>query len=247
MRDPHFETRDSSILQRDWESAQAREIIAFAIGRFGAGAIVLANSFQIEDQAVLHMAMEQNSRIRVITIDTGLLHPETHAVIEETEKKYGVRIERILPDKSAVDKMVGERGPEMFYESIENRKLCCRTRKVEPLKRELAGKGAWFTGLRRDQAVTRQKIGKLEWDGQFGLFKINPIADWTTGRLWDYIKGNNIPYNKLYDRGFTSIGCFPCTRPATDLRDIRSGRWWWEDPGKKECGLHWKPAKERIL
>ena len=139
--------------------------------------------------------------------------------------------------------MTGRLGPNLFYQSIENRKLCCRIRKLEPLQRELAGRSAWITGLRREQSPTRQLVRRIEWDETHKLYKINPLADWSTQQVWDYIRANKVPYNSLHDRGYPSIGCAPCTRAIEPGQDIRAGRWWWEEPEHKECGLHLHEGK----
>ncbi|MCS7184429.1 MAG: phosphoadenylyl-sulfate reductase, partial [bacterium] len=162
-------------------------------------------------------------------------------IMDEIRKKYNLEIEVMFPEREAVEKMVKEKGFNLFYHSIENRKLCCYIRKVEPLKRILKTLDAWITGLRKEQAVTRQDIKKVEVDLSYGKhIKINPLADWKKSEVWDYIKKNNLPYNKLYDIGYAQIGCAPCTRAIKPGEDDRAGRWWWEKPEQKECGLHEK-------
>ncbi|MFH1367672.1 MAG: phosphoadenylyl-sulfate reductase, partial [Elusimicrobiota bacterium] len=149
-----------------------------------------------------------------------------------------INIETLFPEKSAVEKMQNDYGPNLFYDGIEKRKMCCRIRKVEPLKKKLSTLKAWICGLRREQSVTRTAVEKIERDEVFKLYKINPLIDWTESMVWKYIKENNVPYNKLHDRGYPSIGCAPCTRAVKPGEDIRAGRWWWENPEHKECGLH---------
>ncbi len=160
--------------------------------------------------------------------------------MEEIREKYGVKINTYFPKKEDVEKLEREKGFFSFRESIENRKECCNIRKVEPLKRALLGFKAWITGLRQEQVVTRKNIHKIEIDDTNKIIKFNPLADWNHNQVWDYIKKNNIPYNKLHDKGYPSIGCEPCTRAVKESEDFRSGRWWWENPEQRECGLHVK-------
>ncbi|MBI3921755.1 MAG: phosphoadenylyl-sulfate reductase [Armatimonadetes bacterium] len=194
-----------------------------------------------EDVAVVDMMLKINPKARIFTLDTGRLNPETYEAIDRVRNKYGCQIEIMFPDYSAAEVMVREKGMNLFYESVENRKRCCGVRKVEPLKRMLSTLQAWVTGLRRDQAVTRTVLPKVEIDKAFGeILKVNPIADWSHEQVWDYIRSNNVPYNALHDQGYPSIGCAPCTRVVQPGEDIRAGRWWWENPETKECGLHVK-------
>jgi phosphoadenosine phosphosulfate reductase len=174
----------------------------------------------------------------VFTLDTGRLFQETYDLIDLTEKRYKVKIKVFFPDPVQVEEMVNSRGVNLFFESMENRKLCCHIRKIEPLKRALMPLDAWISGIRRKQAVTRKKVSLVEWDELNRIYKINPLADWTEDELWDYIRANNIPYNALHDKGFPSIGCMPCTRAIEPGEDVRAGRWWWELPEFRECGLH---------
>jgi phosphoadenosine phosphosulfate reductase len=215
----------------------AIEIIAFAIDEFR-GKIALASSLGAEDQVLTAMIVQTDPSVRIFTLDTGRMFPESYELLERTSLHFGIRIEVFFPEHSMVEKMVNSKGINLFYESIENRKLCCGIRKVEPLKRAFKGLDAWICGLRREQSVTRAAIEPVEWDGANGLVKVNPLVDWNGTQLWDYIRKNNIPYHKLHDRGFPSIGCQPCTRAVGPGEDVRAGRWWWEDPEKKECGLH---------
>jgi phosphoadenosine phosphosulfate reductase len=176
---------------------------------------------------------------RVFTLDTGRLNQETYELIDQVRGRYKVDVEVMFPDSAAVEKMVREKGINLFYHSIENRKLCCNLRKVEPLNRILKTLDGWITGLRRTQAVTRGDLKKVEIDlGHGGIVKLNPLADWTTQQTFDYLKANDVPKNRLHDLGYPSIGCEPCTRAVKPGEDERAGRWWWENPEQKECGLH---------
>jgi len=204
------------------------------------GKIAFSTSLGAEDQAIIHMISQINKNTQVFTLDTGRIFPETYDLLDLTAKKYGINIRIMFPDADRVEQMVAEKGINLFYESIENRKLCCHIRKIEPLKRAFTGLDAWICGLRREQSITRKDIELVEWDDNNGLIKINPLIDWTEEQLWDYIRQNHIPYNKLHDQGFPSIGCQPCTRAIMPGEDIRAGRWWWENPDSRECGLHKK-------
>ena len=176
--------------------------------------------------------------IEMFSLDTGRLPQETYDLMQEVRKRYSVPLKIYFPDAAQVEKYVAQNGVNGFYDSVENRKACCHMRKVEPLKRALAGKKAWITGMRRDQAVTRAGLEVSSYDADHGLQKFNPLLDWTNAEVWEYIKQNNVPYNKLHDQFYPSIGCAPCTRAVTPGEDIRSGRWWWENAEGKECGLH---------
>ena len=220
-----------------------QEILLWAIEHFGADKVALASSLGAEDQVLTEILLKIEPKAVIFTLDTGRLPQETHDCLKATEAKYGFRYKVYEPDAGAVKKMVDEKGPDLFYESIENRKLCCHVRKVEPLGRALKGFKAWICGLRREQSVTRADLDVVEWDGANGLYKINPLIDWTEKQVWDYIRANGVPYNKLHDQGYPSIGCAPCTRAVKPGEDIRAGRWWWESPDKKECGLHFKDGK----
>ncbi|GAB4312458.1 MAG: phosphoadenylyl-sulfate reductase [Candidatus Sumerlaeia bacterium] len=222
------------------ESKPAHEIVAWALERWGRR-VALASSFGAEDVVLIHMMAGVSADARVFTLDTGRLPNETYDVMDAIRTRYGIRIESYFPDRERVEAMVRDFGFNLMYHSIENRKLCCRIRKVEPLQRALAGLDAWITGLRRGQSVTRADVAKVEWDDAHRLVKINPLADWSEQQVWEFIRINNVPYNRLHDIGYASIGCAPCTRPIKKTEDVRAGRWWWEEPEKKECGLHLKP------
>ncbi len=215
----------------------AQELLAYVVKRFG-GRAALATSLGAEDQVLIDMLSHVAPQLPVFTLDTGRLPQETYDLIDATRKRYDIEIEVLFPDRADVEAMVHEKGVNLFYHSVENRKACCHVRKVIPLRRRLAQLDAWITGLRREQAVTRQEVQTVEWDQANGLIKINPLADWTAEGVWEYIRRNNVPYSALHDRGYPSIGCAPCTRAVAPGEDIRSGRWWWESPEHKECGLH---------
>jgi len=224
-------------IRRETEGYSASKLLADMASRFE-GKIALASSMSAEDQVVTHMLHEHRLPVRIFTLDTGRLPQETYDTIEATNKKYGIQIKILFPDYHLVETIVNQKGPNLFYQSRENRKLCCNVRKVIPLRRELSSLGAWITGLRREQSLTRDVLERLEWDEGNELIKINPLADWKTEQIWDYIRSHDIPYNVLHDQGYPSIGCAPCTRAVGDAADIRAGRWWWESPIQKECGLH---------
>jgi phosphoadenosine phosphosulfate reductase len=215
----------------------AEDILNAAVEEFE-GNIAFASSMGAEDQVITHMLAKLFVPVRIFTLDTGRLFYETYELIEKTEARYGLKIEILFPDTLQVEKMVKEKGINLFYQSIENRKLCCGVRKIEPLRRALAGLDAWITGLRREQSPTRTNMFPVEWDEGNGLVKVNPLLNWTEDQVWNYIRENKIPYNILHDKGFPSIGCQPCTRATEPGEDIRNGRWWWENPETKECGLH---------
>jgi phosphoadenosine phosphosulfate reductase len=228
-------------LNRTLQNAAPQEILRWAMSTFGR-TIALAWS-GAEDVAVLDMMhrIDRNA-VRVFTLDTGRLNPETYELIDEVQAKYKIPIEIQFPDAGAVQKMVGEKGINLFYRSLDNRKECCGVRKVEPLNRMLRTLDGWITGLRRTQAVTRGKLSKVEIDFQHDkIVKVNPLADWTTAQVFEYLEANAVPTNKLHAMGYPSIGCAPCTRAVKPGEDERGGRWWWENPDSKECGLHPAP------
>jgi phosphoadenosine phosphosulfate reductase len=204
--------------------------------------LAFASSFGADDVVVIDLLARTIPDVRIVTLDTGRLHEETYEVMERIRRRYGMKIEAFFPEHDAVERLEKEKGWYSFRDSIESRVECCRIRKVEPLRRALAGLDAWITGLRRGQAVTRTAVAKVERDATFGLVKINPLADWTEEQVWDHIRRHDVPYSALHDRGFPSIGCAPCTRAVRPGEDARAGRWWWEQPAQKECGLHSGPA-----
>ena len=233
------ETRAGNGSYEELKKAGAEEVLKWTLERFHPN-IALASSFGAEDMVVLDMIRSLNPEARVFSLDTQRLHTETYDLLHRAEQKYGLKVERMKPQEDAVGEMVREHGLNLFYDSVDKRKMCCGVRKVEPLRRILSTLQAWITGLRRDQAATRTDVHKVEVDEGFGgIIKINPIADWSSDQVWDYIHKHDVPYNLLHDRGFPSIGCEPCTRPVKPGEDPRAGRWWWEQSaGQKECGLH---------
>jgi phosphoadenosine phosphosulfate reductase len=202
--------------------------------------IAFSTSLGAEDQVITDMIYKVDKKTKVFTLDTGRLHSQTYKVMDETNLKYGVKIEVFFPKYEDVQNLYKVQGVNGHFETIEKRKNCCNIRKIEPLKRALKGVDIWITGLRASQSVTREAMPLIEWDDNFKVIKINPLINWSEEDVWDYIKENRVPYNKLHDMGFPSIGCEPCTRAIKDGEDIRAGRWWWEDPAHKECGLHKK-------
>jgi phosphoadenosine phosphosulfate reductase len=204
------------------------------------GKLVFSTSFSMEDQVITHTIAESGLPIRLFTLDTGRLFAETYSVWNSTLTRYGIPVKAYYPDHSLLESFVEKNGPNAFYESVENRKTCCQIRKVEPLKRALAGNAVWITGLRAEHSSARQDLPQLEWDEANQLLKYHPLLNWDTAAVKDYIAQHNVPYNPLHDRGFISIGCAPCTRATQPGEDFRAGRWWWEDSSKKECGLHEK-------
>lgn len=220
------------------EGRSPLEILRWAGDRFG-GKLALASSFSAEDNVIVDIAYRAGVKIRVVTLDTGRLPAETYSVMEAVRGQYGIRIETFFPDCGAVEKLVSEKGFFSFRDSVENRKECCRIRKVEPLTRALEGTAAWMTGRRKDQSVTREAVPVIEEDPVFsGRFKINPLAEWTADQVMAYVREKAVPLNALYKTGYRSIGCDPCTRAVKPGEDERSGRWWWENPDTKECGIH---------
>jgi phosphoadenosine phosphosulfate reductase len=208
------------------------------------GRIALTTGFGLEGQAITHAVFESGLAIDVVTLDTGRLFPETYAVWAETEQRYRRRIRGFFPDQERIEGYVAREGINAFRNSIEARQACCNIRKVEPLRRALAGATGWITGVRGDQSRTRAVMPYASVDTARGLVKINPLLDWTRERVLDYVRSNDIPYNELHDRGFPSIGCAPCTRAVAPGEPERAGRWWWEQEDKKECGLHISRAPE---
>lgn len=200
--------------------------------------IVFANSMGAEDMVLTDLILKEFPGIGIFSLDTGRLPEETYALMQRLEEKYGYRVKLYYPDTSAIENFVRANGINAFYNSVEMRKECCRIRKVEPLKRALAGQDAWITGQRRSQSVTRTALEPIEYDQTFGLDKANPLYDWEEQDVWAYIKTHEVPYNALHDRHYPSIGCAPCTRAIAKGEDIRAGRWWWENPDSKECGLN---------
>jgi phosphoadenosine phosphosulfate reductase len=225
-------------LNGEWSGRDPETILSLAGKRFCAGRIALASSFGAEDQVLTDMIVRTVPEIAVFTLDTGRLHQETYDLLDATRNRYAIPIEVHFPETSEVSAMQTLFGANLFYESVEMRRRCCETRKVRPLEKKLSKLDAWICGLRKGQSVTRDAVRTVEWDERFGLFKINPLAEFSEEMVWAYIRRYGVPYNALHDRGFPSIGCAPCTRAVTPGEDIRAGRWWWELPTHRECGLH---------
>jgi len=221
-------------------SKSPEDIVRWALGYFGKDQVALASSLGAEDQVLTDLLLKIHSKAILFTLNTGRLPQETLDCLKETEKKYDFTFRVYHPEADTVKKMVEEKGLDLFYQSVENRKLCCHVRKVEPLQRALHGLKAWICGLRHGQSPTRADLNVIEWDEANGLYKINPLMDWTEKQVWNYLRSNHVPYNPLHDQGYPSIGCAPCTRAVKPGEEIRAGRWWWEPPDKKECGLHFK-------
>jgi phosphoadenosine phosphosulfate reductase len=218
----------------------ASSVLRWAVERFGSQ-VTLASSFGAEDVVLIDLLAQIDPKAKIFVLDTGRLHQETYDVMEQCRQRYGVSFDVYFPKSESVEELLSHKGPNSFYQSIENRKECCGIRKVEPLRRALDGKKAWITGLRRAQAVTRASLPKAEIDFTHGgILKLNPLAEWSEEQVWAHIRANDVPYNALHDAGFPSIGCAPCTRAIKPGEDVRAGRWWWETPEQKECGLHVK-------
>ena len=204
--------------------------------------VAKASSFGAEDAVVMHMMLEINPKFRFFTLDTGRLPQETYDIIDICRKRYNIEIEILFPDAMEVESMVKEHGVNLFYDSVENRKMCCNIRKVHPMDKMLDTLDGWITGLRRDQTKIRRDATIFQIDKSHNnMLKINPIIDWTWEQIQSYIKQHDLPYNTLLDKGYPSIGCEPCTRPIKPGEDLRAGRWWWEQDQHKECGLHIEP------
>ncbi|MEN3276474.1 MAG: phosphoadenosine phosphosulfate reductase [Massilia sp.] len=222
---------DLAIRVRETEAILARIAAEFTPA-------VFASSLAAEDMVLTDLILKAKLPIGIFSLETGRLHKETLAVLDQVKAHYGYDIALFRPQAEAVDAYVAQNGLNAFYNSIEMRRECCRVRKVEPLGRALLGNKAWITGQRRAQSATRSDLRVEEDDPAHFMTKFNPLADWSEENVWEYIRANNVPYNALHDRGFPSIGCEPCTRAIEPGEDVRAGRWWWENPESKECGLH---------
>ena len=199
---------------------------------------VFSTSFSLEDQVISHIILENKIQVDIFTLDTGRMFPETYSVWKSTNDRYNTQIKGFSSDYKSLESYLTEKGPNAFYESVENRKQCCHIRKVEPLQRALKGRSLWITGLRAEHSAARQDLPILEWDDTYQLLKYHPILHYSTEEVRNFVNKHNIPYNTLQDKGFVSLGCAPCTRAIQPGEDFRAGRWWWEDDSKKECGLH---------
>ena len=237
--EPALSTEEIEAQNEELESKSPQEVLEWAMSRFHPR-LALSSSFGAEDVALIDMMWRIDPSARVFTLETLRLPTETYTLMDQIQARYGIELEAYYPDMAQVASMVAEHGFNLFYKAEEFRKLCCGIRKMEPLERALGGLDAWISGLRRDQAVTRVDISKVELDAAHGnRMKINPLAGWSSDQVWAYIQENNIPYNELHDNNYPSIGCAPCTRAVGPDEDPRAGRWWWEsDPNAKECGLH---------
>ena len=202
---------------------------------------VFSTSFGAEDMVVLDLIRRHALPIAAFTLDTGRLPEETYRLMQQVEARYGRCVETFFPDAQAVQRLVAAQGINGFYDGVAQRRACCAVRKTEPLARALRGKGAWVTGLRAAQSVTRAALAPREWHPDYGLAKFNPLHDWSEAEVWDYLRVRDVPVNELHARGYPSIGCAPCTRAIAVGEDVRAGRWWWESPAGKECGLHAGP------
>lgn len=222
----------------EMDDATPQELLAWALERWGSQ-VAICTSFQAEGMAILDMAWRIDPEVRLFTVDTGRLPQETYDVMETVRQRYGIDVEVYFPDARQVEAMVRRHGPNLFQRSVESRLHCCNVRKVEPIRGVLEGLDAWITGLRRDQWASRANIRKIEIDHDHGgLAKINPLADWTLEEVKEYNAAHDVPVHPLYAKGFTSIGCAPCTRTTREGEDPRAGRWWWEKNAPKECGIH---------
>lgn len=241
---PVMDNKEITEAAEELEKASAEEVLKWALKRFGSR-IALASSFGQEDVVLIDMILKIDPKARVFTLDTGRLHQETYNVMDEVREKYNVSIEAYFPRHDAVEDIERKHGVNLFYKSPDQRILCCNVRKVEPLKRALSTVDAWITGLRREQASTRANVAKVELDSANGnIIKVNPLVDWTSAQVASYIREHDVPYNVLFDMGYASIGCAPCTRPINPGEDPRAGRWWWESGAAKECGLHCNTKKK---
>jgi phosphoadenosine phosphosulfate reductase len=224
-------------LNREFEEKRPEELLRYLLERYGCR-IALASSLGLEDQVLTDMILKIDKTARIFTIDTGRLFPETYSLIDKTNRRYGIRMEVFFPENAGVEVYVRQNGVNAFYESIEKRKACCYVRKIQPLLRALSTLDVWICGLRQEQSVTRAGVKRVEWDEANRLIKINPLVYWSEQEVWDYIRAEDVPYHILHERHYPSIGCQPCTRAVERGQDVRAGRWWWENPEHKECGLH---------
>ncbi len=233
-----FAPAEVAAINASLANAGAPEIVRWAAHTFSAR-VTLACSFGAEDMVLVDLLARAAARPRIFVLDTGRLHQETYDAIEAARARYGLEFEVFCPRADAVEGLLRAKGPNSFYETVENRKECCAIRKLEPLARALSDVDAWMTGLRRAQSVTRTWMGKAAIDAEHGgILKINPLVEWSEADVWAYIRENDVPYNRLHDQGFPSIGCAPCTRAVAPGEGVRAGRWWWESPDTRECGLH---------
>lgn len=224
-------------LLNEIKGKEIAEQLRVLVNRFP-GEVIFSTSFGLEDQAVTFLIAANKLPVKVFTLDTGRIFSETYSTWSRTKEKYNLPIASYYPDALVLQDFIMDKGPNSFYESVENRKQCCFIRKVEPLQRALRGNKIWITGIRAEQSNNRHDMPMLEWDEANQIIKFHPLLNWTWGQVKQFVSRNDVPYNPLHDKGFVSIGCAPCTRAIKPGEDFRAGRWWWEDNSKKECGLH---------
>ena len=234
---------DIKALNEQFEDQSATSIIQWVYETFDRSEVKLSTSFGAEGMVLIHMLKEAVDQPRIFTIDTGRNFQETYDVWQEAINRYQIEIEAFYPDPQDLAELQNRAGPNLFYESVENRKQCCHVRKVKPLKKALADAKVWISGLRRQQGEMRRELDFVSWVEQHQVYKICPLANWFESNVWEFIRQNGVPYNKLHDQGFPTVGCAPCTRPVRPAEDIRSGRWWWEKDEAKECGIHLEDGK----
>jgi phosphoadenosine phosphosulfate reductase len=233
-----YDEYEAGELAVEYDDQEPQEVIRWALETFGSR-VAICTSFQMDGMAILDMAWRIDPSVRVFTIDTGRLPPETYEMIDRVRDHYGIPIEVYTPSPTLIEPLVAKHGMNLFYKSVKNRLSCCEVRKIEPLRRVLDNLDAWITGLRRDQWATRSNIRKIELDHDHGgIVKVNPLADWMEDEVLDYIKAHDVPHHPLYAQGYRTIGCAPCTRAVKPGEDARAGRWWWEKNAPKECGMH---------
>lgn len=225
------------LLNKEFENEPIEKTLAY-FNQTYKETMALATSFGAEDQVLTDLLLRQNPKAKIFTLDTGRLPEETYTVMDQTNKKYDIKIDVYFPNTADMEALYQRQGIHGFRESIENRKMCCHVRKIAPLQRALKRLDVWITGLRRAQSPTRETMRLVEWDKTNELIKLNLLIEWSEEDVWNHIKENKLPYNALHDQGYPSIGCAPCTRAVKEGEDIRAGRWWWENPEHKECGLH---------
>ena len=239
------EAKTADLWKSGFEGESSEEVLLWAWQEFKPR-IAFASSLGLEDQVLTDMIAHLIPELPIFTLDTGRLFQESYDLLEQTESRYGLKIRVCQPLGTEVEEMVNQHGVNLFRRSVELRKHCCFIRKVQPLKRALSGLKAWICGLRRGQANSRSGLQVVEWDETNGLVKISPLADWDDADVESYVRSHNVPYNPLHDQGFLSIGCACCTRAVREGEDLRAGRWWWESSEHKECGLHWRGAREVV-
>jgi phosphoadenosine phosphosulfate reductase len=227
---------EPTTLELEQKAAAVRALLGEALTQYGP--LVYSNSLGAEAMVLTDIIWSHLPQIDVFSIDTGRLHEETYELLERLQRRYQRRIRVVYPDAAALERLVALQGVNGFYHSLEARLECCRVRKIEPFRRAITGFSAWITGVRREQSERRAQGETVEWDAEHGLHKISPLLEWSEAEVWEYIRSRGLPYNPLHDRQFPSIGCSPCTRAIQPGESRRAGRWWWERPESRECGLH---------